>query len=210
MRSIVAFILVIFFSSAINKDKNAIDFGQRNFHYDSIPTTNLKIDSLELLSLIKSDNEVLGIYDEMTDSDKEGYLKRLLNKGTKFKLKQKGRCGKNRWYLISKETPKCDTCTMPFFKKPYKGLFLTLKNSKDKKIGTLKLAEYLNMQLITPWESRLTSRLTNDTTLISKEISTGCSDVDLSCWDTVTTTQWTITCDRIKLEKSEKIRKGAN
>src|SRR6185436_14243411 len=62
MKLIVAFILVIFCSSTINKDKNAIDFGQRSFHDGSIPTESLKTDSLDLLSLIRDDNEVLGIY----------------------------------------------------------------------------------------------------------------------------------------------------
>jgi len=187
----VAITLIIFCSSTISKGRKVIDLGQTSFHYDSIPTSDSKARNGDLLlRLVKEDS----------------VLEEHLTKDTRFRLIKKGRCGKNSWYLLCKETPQCDSCAMPFYKKPYKGLFLSLRDSNDKSIGTLKLAEHFELQFMTPWESRLTSRLTNDTTLISREVSTACSDVDLSCWGTVVRTQWTMTCDKIKLEKSEKIK----
>ena len=181
----VVIILVIFCSSTINKIRKTIDLGQTRFHYDSILTSDSKTNNGELLLRIVKDDSILTQH--LTDD-------------TKFRLIKKGRCGKNSWYLLCKEAPQCDSCAMPFYKKPYTGLFFNLRDSNNKSIGTLKLAEHFVLQFTMPWESRVTSRLVNDTTLVSREVSTACSDVDLSCWDTVVRKQWTMTCDKIKLE----------
>src|SRR5690242_2340761 len=107
----VAISLIIFCSSTINKDRQAIDLEQTSFHYDSIPTSDLKTSNGDLLLRLVRDDSV---------------LKEHLTQDTKFRLVKKGRCGKNRWYFLCKETPQCDSCATPFYKKPYKGLFLNL------------------------------------------------------------------------------------
>jgi hypothetical protein len=206
MRLLLALVFTISCSSTIKKDRGTIDLEQRSFHYDSIPTTYLKTDSLELVLLIKDSKEILGSSVEMSKIESGDLSKQLLMNGTRFKLIAQKTCGTNSWYLISKERPKSDQYDRPYFKRPYKGLFLSLKDSKKETIGTLKLTEYLDVQMMTPWINRINSHFRNDTTLVCQELSYTCSDVSMSCWETTTTTEWTITCDKFKLNKSEQIR----
>jgi hypothetical protein len=168
--------------------------GKQSFHYDSIPTTFQSIDSLELSRLMREADQVLeaDVHTTIT-SEKEAIVN----------LIEMSPCGDSRWYLISKEKQKGGR-----LRQPYKGLFLILGNADNKVIAAVKLAEHFYIQFTTPWEQRLTSELRDGSILRSKEVSVACSDVgDLSCWETVITRQWQLTCDGFTLNRTDTTRR---
>jgi hypothetical protein len=192
MRQIFIVIMILTTSCTLirKQDKTLGELRNRSFHYDSIARTSIPIDSSELIKLIKGNDEILR--DDVHTNVSQ-------RKGTKFSLIETGPCGKNMWSLILKESPADDR-----FRKPYRGLFLVLQNTETKVIEALKLTEYFDIQFTTNWESKTTSKFKDYSTLITKEVSTACSDVGkLTCWETTITRQWTLNCDRFVLNRTD-------
>ena len=202
---ILAFFIISCSSIDRNVSRVGIKLDQTKFHYDSIPKRHISIDSLEFNDVIINSNEILGTEQTLNHISRGKYLKEIVDMGTKFYLLESQDCGDNKSYLVYKERNNPD-----FDLKPYRGVFLTLRDKKNMTLGTLKLTEYTDVLLIAESESKLISELINDSTLITKDIHNICSDVIVdgktSCWETTITTSWTIGCNKFTLDKADTLR----
>ena len=93
---------------------------------------------------------------------------------------------------------------------PYKGIFFIITDRNQKGITGLKLAEYSHTIIITSIKDSLTSIISADNLVTTKQFMHYCSDVldeknRVTCWTNVITTLNKIACHKIDKIKSDTI-----
>jgi hypothetical protein len=93
---------------------------------------------------------------------------------------------------------------------PYKGIFFIITDRDQKGITNLKLAEDSHTLMITSSKDSLTSIISDDNLVTTKQFMNYCSDVideqnRMTCWTKVITTLNKISCDKIDKIKSDTI-----